>query len=510
MRGRAKGRLELGLPTVVAVLAAAVACLGAWFLAREWKIAGGWGFALDDSWIYATMARNLATGHGFSFNPDEPVAGSTGPLYTLVLALGYIVFRDVVWPAKVFGMLCQVGAGVAVYLAALSLLPGRRFLSLAAALLVVTSPPLVWGMLSGMEIPLYLLLVATGLLFYLKSRGVWAVAIWSLGVWVRPDGLFLVALGIVAPPREAARRLLVALPILLAFFGFNHLVGGHWMPQTVGVKAHFGVDLVGRTWHLMREWGTLWGIPYRPEDQLEAPAILLPLWILGAAVVIRRAPLLVAYVVALPLVLSLFRGDSGPHKRYVLYVVPFASILCVVALDWLARRFPNRLPQAFAPAAAAICLAAQGLYLPAKAENYAWNVQNIEKMQVILGKFVKLVTKPGEVVAVNDIGAIGYFGERYVVDLMGLISPPRSLPENLAAYDPKLLIVFVTWFKGYARDDPKSGNYLFYDADSTYRYELIAGIELRHNTICASDRMTAYLRLGPDDPSPTQRFLYEF
>ena len=93
---------------------------------------------------------------------------------------------------------------------------------------------------------------------------------------------------------------------------------------------------------------------------------------------------------------------------------------------------------------------------------------------------------------------------------MQLGPTPRSLPENLAAYDPKLLIVFVTWFKDYARDDPKSGNYLFYDADSTYRYELIAGIELRHNTICASNRMTAYLRLGRDDPSPTQRFLYEF
>lgn len=510
MGGRARGRLAFGLPAVVAVLAAVVAALGAWFLAREWKIAGEWGFALDDSWIYATMARNLATGHGFSFNPGEPVAGSTGPLYTLVLAAGYYLFRDVVWPAKVLGMLCQVGAGVAVFLAALALLPGRRLLSLAAALLVVTSPPLVWGMLSGMEIPLYLLLVAAGLAFYLRGRGAWAVAIWSLGVWVRPDGLFLVALGLVAPPREAARRLLAAAPALLAFFAFNYALGGHWMPQTVGVKAHFGFDLVGRTWHLLREWGTLWGIPYRPEDQVEAPAILLALWILGAAITIRRAPLLAAYVIGLPIALSLFRGDSGPHKRYVLYVVPFAALLAVAALDWLARRFPNRLPQTFAPAAAAICLLAQGLYLPAKAENYGWNVQNIEKMQVLLGKFVKLATRPGDVVAVNDIGAIGYFGERRVVDLMGLVSAPRSLPENLAAYDPKLLIVFVTWFKDYARDDPKSGNYLFYDADSTYRYELIAGIELRHNTICASNRMTAYLRLGRDDPSPTQRFLYEF
>ena len=495
---------------MIALIAVVVVALACWFLASEWKIAGEWGYALDDSWIYATMARNLATGHGFAFNPDEPVAGATGPLYTFILAFFYLAFREVVWSAKIFGILCQIGAGICVYLTALSLLPGRRLLSLGAALFVVASPPLVWGMLSGMEIPLYLLLVCAGLALYVRSRGVWAIAVWSLGVWARPDGLFLVALGLLAPPREIARRLAVALPILLAFFAFNHVIGGHWMPQTVSAKAHFGLNLVGRTWNMMREWGALWGIPYRPTDAIEAPAIFLPLLLLGAAVTVRRWPLLVLYAIGFPLALSLFREHSASHKRYILYVVPFVALLSVAALDWLERRFPKRLPRGFAAAAAGICLVAQGFYLPAKADNYGWNVQNINKMQVVLGRFVKLVTKPGDVVAVNDIGAIAYFGERRVIDLMGLISPRRTLPENLAEHHPKLLIVFVTWFKEYAREDPKSGNYLFYDADSTYRYELLAGIELHRNTICASNRMTAYVRLGPNDPSPTQRFLYEF
>jgi hypothetical protein len=113
-------------------------------------------------------------------------------------------------------------------------------------------------------------------------------------------------------------------------------------------------------------------------------------------------------------------------------------------------------------------------------------------------------------VATNDIGAIAYFGERKVVDLMGLVSPRRSLPDNLERYKPKLLLVFVTWFKNYAVPDPKTDNFLFYEADSTYRYELLAGVQLRKNTICASDRMTAYVRLGPNDPSPSQRFLYVY
>lgn len=500
----------LTLPHVVAIIVCVTLAAAFLFLAQERRIAGEWGYALDDSWIYATMARNLATGHGFAFNPNEPVAGATGPLYTFILAFFYLLFHEVIWSAKIFGILCHTGAGVAVYVTATALFPGRRLLPLLTSLLVITSPPLLWGMLSGMEIPLYLLLVCAGLACYVRSRFLLAVLFWSIGVWVRPDGLFLLALGLIGTPKQVARRVLVAAPILLAYFGFNHWIGGHWMPQTVGVKAHFGLDLVGRTWNMVREWGALWGVPYRPTDTLEEPIVFLPLLLLGAVIALRRWPVFALYAIGFPLVLSLFRVHSASQKRYILYVIPFAMLLSAIALDFLARKWAGRRAISITAGAAALCLVWQGFLVPPKALNYAWNVQNINKMQRLLGDFAKAATQEGDVIAVNDIGAIGYFSGRYVVDLMGLISPQRTLPENLRRYRPKLLIVFLTWFKDYERYDPKSGNYMFFDADSTHRYELLAGIELNHNTICASDRMTAYVRLGPNDPSPKQRWLYRF
>jgi len=51
---------------------------------------------------------------------------------------------------------------------------------------------------------------------------------------------------------------------------------------------------------------------------------------------------------------------------------------------------------------------------------------------------------------------------------------------------------------------------MFYDPDSTYRYELLAGIQLQNNTICGASRMAAFYRLGPDEPSITQRYLHQF
>ena len=481
------------------------------FLYQERRIAGVWGYSLDDSWIYATMARNLATGQGFAFNPGEPVSGSTGPLYTFVLAFLYFLFRDVVWTAKGFGILCQIGSAIAIHAAVRHALPGARGIPLAAGILMGTAPALVWGSLSGMEIPFYVLLVSIGILFHVRGRTLLAVLVWSLGVWLRPDGLFLVALAVAfGNPRDLPKRALVAAPVVLAYFGFNAAIGGSWMPQTVGAKAHFGIDLVHRTWNMMREWGALWGVPYRRTDQLEEPIVFLALLLIGAVLTLRRKPLLAAYVIGFPIAMSLFRDHSASHKRYILYVIPFAMLLSVMAVDFLSRKWAQSRQEWVAPVVLALCLVWQATLVPPKAEVYAWNVQNINKMQVLLGKFVKLVTQPGDRVATNDIGAIGYFGERYVVDLMGLITPQGTLKENLEEYQPKLLLVFLTWFRTDAVPDPKSGNYLFFDADSSHRYELLAGIELRKNTICANNRMTAYVRLGPDDPSPTQRFLYYF
>src|SRR5512135_3568930 len=46
------------------------------------------GFPLDDAWIHATYARNLAIRGEWSFLPGQPSAGSTSPLWRLLLAAG--------------------------------------------------------------------------------------------------------------------------------------------------------------------------------------------------------------------------------------------------------------------------------------------------------------------------------------------------------------------------------------------------------------------------------------
>jgi hypothetical protein len=267
---------------------------------------------------------------------------------------------------------------------------------------------------------------------------------------------------------------------------------------------------VDRTWNLLREWGALWGVPYRLEDELEHPFVLLPALLIGAALMFRRRPLLALYAIGFPIALSLFRDQAGSAKRYILYVVPFGMMLAATGLERVSALVSRARPERALAVIAAAILIWQGVYVTHKASLYALNVQNINFMQRRLGEMAAVVTKPEDRIAVNDIGAIGYFSRRRVVDLMGLVTPLEPLPRALSLHRPALMIIFVDWFKDFAVYDSTQDTFTFYDADSTHKYMVVAGVELSVNTICARDQMLMFRRLDRDAPPPSQRFLRRY
>src|SRR5262245_15791475 len=56
------------------------------------------GFPLDDTWIHLTYARNLAEHGEWAFRLGERSAGSTAPLWTVLLSIGYLLnLAPLVW-----------------------------------------------------------------------------------------------------------------------------------------------------------------------------------------------------------------------------------------------------------------------------------------------------------------------------------------------------------------------------------------------------------------------------
>ena len=133
---------------------------------------GGMSLPLDDSFIYLQYARAIAEGHPFVYTPgNAPSTGSTSLWYPLLLVPPH-------WfgASPSFAIAWVFGLGILAYFL-VALLAGKLGAALGgwpggvlATVLTVSSPHLLWGALSGMEIGLYAALLLATTLAYVRER----------------------------------------------------------------------------------------------------------------------------------------------------------------------------------------------------------------------------------------------------------------------------------------------------------------------------------------------------
>ena len=109
------------------------------------------GFPLDDAWIHQTYARNLARYGRLEFTPGVSSAGSTAPLWTLLLALGYLLKLPYLFWAYLLGGLSLVWLGWSGMRLWRALWPQNGDKEWLAGVVLVLTWPLLWAATSGME-----------------------------------------------------------------------------------------------------------------------------------------------------------------------------------------------------------------------------------------------------------------------------------------------------------------------------------------------------------------------
>ena len=430
------------------------------FLVRERAVAHTAGFPLDDAWIHLHFARNLAEGAGFSYNPGVPVAGSTAPAWTVLLAAGALVGGASLATAKVLGVAVTLAAALVVRRACLAW-GAPADVALAAAVALLWMGPVAWGALSGMEVGLAALLVAAALLALARDGTAWTAVAGALAALARPEALLLLPLLLLARPltwRRVAVFAVVSVAILAPAVAFSWATVGTPFPATAAAKVEGGLlgwlggvrEPAALTWWgrpraFVTEWAvwlmqTHWLLPWA------ALAALVVAWWRRSRALAVVGSALIAHPLGMAL-LAPYRGPAFQEGRYSIHLLPVAMVLCAVALGAPALRRRR--------VALAVFLALALVPLAPAAERYAWGVQNINAMQVHLGRWVSDNTPRRATLAVNDIGAIAYFSRREVIDLMGLVTPEilpfrregeTGVMEFVAARCPDFLIIFPTWF----------------------------------------------------------------
>ena len=416
------------------------------------------GFPLDDSWIHQTYARNLALRGEWSFLPGQPSAGSTSPLWTVLLSVGFLLrLSPYIW-TYFWGGLLLLGISL------LAELIIRRTISVYrpslpwAGLLFILEWHLAWAAFSGMETILYIFIVLVIINFLLMgSRSYLAAGITiGLSIWVRPDGVSLFAplvLMILLRETSLSARLKGLLPLvfgigifLLPYLFFNLVISGTPMPNTFYAKqAEYAL---WQSTHLGERF-----LFFSLQFFEGASFVLIPGFVYKLIQAVRQRAwgllLAVAWMVGY-ILLYLLRLPVYQHGRYFM---PALAVFMLIG-------FSGFLESVLAPSArlirpASIVILSVILMISAVfgVYTYVQDVAYIESQMVDTAIWSAQNLPPDALVAAHDIGALGYFDHHRIIDLAGLISPEvvpfitdeKRLAVYMDARGVHYLVAFTGW-----------------------------------------------------------------
>lgn len=451
-----------------ALVAALLVGVGLAFALREQ------GF--DDPYITYRYAENLASGHGFVYNPGEQVLSTTAPLYALLLAPFAALGLHLPYVSNTIACLGFGLGGLALY--RMGRLWGTPAAGGAAGLIFALFP----GVLNtvGSEIGLFLALVLWGFAAVAGGRPALAAALLALATLVRADGAVAMAVagmfvvltrpppaapvgdapGYEAPTRpdpvalpaadapgegapipdgavsaaggrlilaaDTIRHPLRALPwgaaglyvaMLAPWFLFAWGYFGSPLPATLAAKQRQALLPESRLFleGLLEYLGYYWAAPlYRALLILAAAGLIYGLW--------RGRPWLLP--IGWGLLMAAAYTLLGVNAYFWYFAQPFTALAAAMGLGAhaaaaLARRWGRRPAQ--------IALAALiGLALLAAGDALRYQLANPDARLAVYrsaGEWLAANTAPDDTVGMLEVGVIGFYSRRPIVDFAGLIQP---------------------------------------------------------------------------------------
>jgi hypothetical protein len=140
--------------------------------------------------------------------------------------------------------------------------------------------------------------------------------------------------------------------------------------------------------------------------------------------------------------------------RYIIPAMPVYFLLSLAGMGLAIKTMPDRFPLRILGKVWVISTSAVlFLYWLIGASAYGQSVAVIESEMVRSARWVAENTDPQALIAAHDIGALGYFGGRQILDLAGLVSP-EVIPfirdeQRLEAYLDQQRADFLVTFPGW-------------------------------------------------------------
>jgi len=430
----------------------------------------GLGFPLDDAWIHHTFARNFADYFQWAYRPGELSGGSTGPAWGFLLSLLYFLDVQPVIGTLIFGFLLLWAVAYSGTCLVTKILPDQRLISLGSGILLALEWHLVWAALSGMETILLILisLIVFNQILSRERRWLLIGILIGISVWVRPDGLTLLGPALFAVPflEDSPKKIIRATFLIFggivilgsAYFVFNWVVAGDLWPNTFYAKqaeyaAWRELPLIKRIVNVGKQGLIGVGI-------LLLPGMILAGYLLAKQ---RKWEYFGAIIWAVGYI-GLYAWRLPVDYQHGRYIIPALPILYLIGAAGLGFAVRAELPGDLNRIIRKVWLISTGIvavvFLGLGAKSYALDVAVINTELVQTSRWIDENLDEDALIAAHDIGALGYFSKREIIDLAGLVTPdviPFIRDENqLRTYldkeEPDYLMTYPDWYPDLSAD----------------------------------------------------------
>jgi len=462
-------------------------------------------YPFDDTFIHLTIADNLLKGN-WGVNPNEFSSASSSILYTLLLAVFRFFSKSSLVP---FVINCLAGV---VILIALHYWLRKHVINYVVQsiifFLVIFFTPLPLLVISGMEHTLQCLFSFLFIFYFsdwmeesnYSSKRILPFRILFYAVLlstIRYEGLFIIAIAVlllIGKKKFYAATLLVIVSVTpLLVFGLISLnKGNFFLPNSVLVKSgsfnnanavRFLYDIVFEKWVYARN-----GMAALATQRL---LIILPLLYLLFKKYLRRSYSYILLFLFGTTILQLSFASTGYLYRYEAYLVfCFMIIVPVLFFKYGKQVFANVVSLVSKLAVLAIAfflffpLILRGITALNKTTQACINIYDQQyQMAMFTRQFYNQKS-----IALNDIGAVGYFTDSRIIDLWGLadVRVTKSKKQHYwtapfldslsRASNVQLAIIYDSWFP-----DPL-----------LKLWNKVASWEIQNNVICGDSIVSFY------------------
>lgn len=396
------------------------------------------GAPLDDTYIHSRFAENLFTSLGYSFNPGHSVSADTSPLWVAMIGVAGLVSSHLDIVAIILSAISWLLLAPGVYRMARYVFVWEESFSIAAAICMLLSPRLLTMNLSGMETTFATLLVLLAIEIHIRSREIKRIRmqegiVLGLGIAIRPELYLLVLIAsldwiyLLCKKQISIKGLTgYTIPLCISaylVFSIPLFERGSFMYHSSivqGTGFRFPPDFyyIGRSFYILLE--NFWWI-----------ILFLLLYIVSFKVpkITGNNFIIIIFILSLPILQGFIAPQYRHFGRYIFPVIPLV-ILTLIAL----LRTTMLSDKGFSyfrdmkDKQRTIYLSVFALFfsLPLAVKwigVYAEAVRNINDQHLAVASWINEHGSQNDKLAVDDVGAIGYFTKRTIIDLTGLVSP---------------------------------------------------------------------------------------